>query len=148
MELSDLTHWHWLILATVLLIAEVAGAGGFLLGIAAAALALAIMLVLEWVHDWQHQLLWFALFSVVFSLLYWFLFRRFNRATTAPLLNDRAAQLIGRRLVISEAIEAGEGKVMIGDTYWRVRCEDDLQPGQRVEVTGSEGMLLLITPLP
>ncbi|WP_027859029.1 NfeD family protein [Marinobacterium jannaschii] len=147
MELNDLTHWHWLIIATVLLIAEVSGAAGFLLGLAAAALILAIMLVMEWVVDWQHQLLWYALFSVVFTLLYWVMFRKFNRTTTAPLLNNRAAQLVGRRIVLSDAIEAGEGKVMIGDTYWKVRCETDLAPGARVEVVGSDGMVLLLAPL-
>ncbi len=147
MELSDLTHWHWLILATVLLIAEVSGAAGFLLGLAAAALLLAVMLVMEWVSDWQHQLLWFALFGVVFTLLYWMLFRKFNRSTTAPLLNDRAAQLIGRRIVLADALEAGEGRVVIGDTFWKVRSTSDLAAGTRVEVTGSEGMVLLISPL-
>ena len=82
--------------------------------------------------------------SLVFTFLYWKLFRRFNNRTDQPTINNRAAQLVGRRVQIPEAFPHGEGKVIIGDTYWRIRAEVALDAGDNVQVVGPEGMLLMV----
>lgn len=145
--LDDLNGWHWLILSALLLIGEMLGAAGFLLGLALSALLVAGLTALQWLVGWQGQLLWFALAGVVFSLAYWKLFRRFNRQSQAPLLNDRAAQLIGRRLELSADLVAGEGRTLIGDTLWRVKAEQPLSAGTVVRVVATEQMVLLIEPV-
>ena len=144
METIEITHWYWLVLAAVLLIAEILGTAGFLLGILLASLVMAALTALGLVDDWRYQALWFGLLSVTFSVLYWKLFRNFNSETNEPLLNDRAAQMIGRRISLSEDIVAGQGRTMIHDTYWKVKTDGDLSKGTAVEVVGSEGMVLLI----
>ncbi|WP_432470856.1 NfeD family protein [Amphritea sp. HPY] len=141
---STLTHWHWLSLGVVLLILEIMGASGFLVGLAVASLALAGVAYLDLVSTWQYQLLWFALLGMICTVLYWRLFRNFNTQSEEPLMNDRAAQLIGRRLKLEQALENGQGRIQIGDTFWKVEADDELEPGTRIEVYGCEGMTLKV----
>lgn len=139
-----ITTWHWLTLAIVLLILEVLGTGGFLLGIAVAAFGMSGVVALDLFPEWQHQLLVFSLLAVVFTLLYWKVFRGFNDKSSEPLLNDRAAQLIGRRLILEDALVGGQGRIRVGDTLWKAEAEEELEAGAKVEIFGSEGMTLKI----
>tara|TARA_B100001063_G_scaffold244550_1_gene277586 strand:+ start:634 stop:1077 length:444 start_codon:yes stop_codon:yes gene_type:complete len=139
-----ITTWHWLTLAVVLLILEVLGTSGFLLGIAVAAFGMAGIVALDLLPEWQHQLLVFSLLAVIFTLLYWKVFRGFNDKSAEPLLNDRAAQLIGRRLVLEETLVGGQGRIRVGDTLWKAEADDELEAGAKVEIFGSEGMTLKI----
>jgi membrane protein implicated in regulation of membrane protease activity len=60
-----------------------------------------------------------------------------------PDLNRRAAQLIGRLLVVAEAIEGGRGKVRAGDTLWAAEGPDT-PAGGSVSVTGTNGTALVV----
>ena len=60
-----------------------------------------------------------------------------------PDLNRRADQLVGRVLLLEEAIEAGRGKVRVGDTLWLAEGAD-LPAGTRVKVTGVRRDALLV----
>jgi membrane protein implicated in regulation of membrane protease activity len=60
-----------------------------------------------------------------------------------PNLNRPAAQLIGRTLVVVEAIEGGRGKVRVGDTQWAVEGPDT-PAGAEVRVTAAAGTVLLV----
>lgn len=144
MELADIGSWHWLSLAGLLLIGELLGAAGFLLGLIMAALTLSLLVGMAVLIEWQSQLLWFAMLSVLFSVLYWKLFRRFNRRTDAPNLNNRAAQMIGKRAELPQPLAAGPGRIMIGGSFWRVETEDNLEEGVTVEVIAAQGMVLTI----
>ena len=142
--LSELTHWHWLILGVVLLILEIMGASGFLIGLALASLALAGIVAMGVVEGWQYQLLWFAALGMILTVLYWKVFRRFNTRSDEPQLNDRAAQMIGRKLKLESAIDNGQGRIQIGDTFWKVVADEVLEAGTTVEVYDSIGMVLKI----
>lgn len=142
--LDSLTTWHWLILAVVLLIFEALGTSGFLIGIAAAAFLMAAAVAMDAVQAWQYQLLWFSLLALVLTLVYWKVFKGFNNRSAEPLLNDRAAQLIGRRVVLEESLIAGQGRIKVGDTLWKASAETQLEAGTTVEVYGSDGMMLKI----
>lgn len=142
--LSELTHWHWVILGVVLLILEIMGASGFLIGLALASLALAGIVALGLVEGWQYQLLWFAALGMILTVLYWKVFRRFNTQSDEPQLNDRAAQMIGRKLKLESAIDNGQGRIQIGDTFWKVVADEVLDAGTTVEVYDSIGMVLKI----
>jgi membrane protein implicated in regulation of membrane protease activity len=63
-----------------------------------------------------------------------------------PQLNRRAAQLIGRVLVVAEAIEGGRGKVRVGDTLWPVEGPD-APAGAEVRVTSAGATLLQVERL-
>lgn len=142
--LGELNHWHWLILGVVLLILEIMGASGFLVGLALASLTLAGLVAVGLIESWQFQLLAFAVLGMLLTVLYWKVFRRFNSRSDDPRLNDRAAQMIGRRLTLDSDIDNGQGRVQIGDTFWKVSADQALTAGTPVEVYDSVGMVLKI----
>jgi inner membrane protein len=60
-----------------------------------------------------------------------------------PDLNQRAAQLVGRVLVLADAIEGGRGRVRVGDTLWQVEGPD-LPRGTEVKVAAAKATLLQV----
>jgi hypothetical protein len=60
-----------------------------------------------------------------------------------PDLNQRAAQLVGRVLVLTDAIEGGRGRVRVGDTLWQVEGPD-LPRGAEVKVAAANATLLQV----
>jgi len=59
------------------------------------------------------------------------------------LINDRAAQYVGRTIVLAEPISHGQGRAFIGDTLWQL-SGPDLAAGRAVRVVGSRGMILRV----
>ncbi len=144
MELfNELQPWHWFVIGTALFVLEIFGAGGFLIGIAAAAILMACFTWLMTDISWEWQLILFAVDALVLTFLYMKFFKKFNQQTDSPQLNDRAAQLIGTRFQLEDTIN-DQGSVQIGDTRWKVTCEGTLAAGSQVSVTGSDGMTLVI----
>jgi membrane protein implicated in regulation of membrane protease activity len=140
--LFPLTAYHWLILGLVLLSMEALGAAGFLLGPAAAAFAVGVALLIVDFH-WHWQVSAYAVLAIALSVMYWAKFRGFNKhREDHSSLNDRAAQLIGRRFQADRAVDGGAGKLRIGDTLWNVTSEDTIAESQTVEVVASKGMTL------
>jgi inner membrane protein len=138
-------HWAWLLAAVVLATAELAVPGAFLIWIAAAA-ALTGVAALVLGVPLGAQLLLFCLFSVASVLLG----RRYAGAggpSADPLLNDRAARLVGETVVVVDAIRDGRGRVKVGDGVWPARGAD-ANEGARVRVTGAEGTCLRVEPVP
>ncbi len=60
-----------------------------------------------------------------------------------PDLNRRAAQLVGRVLVVAEAIDGGRGKVRIGDTLWPAEGPD-APSGAEVRVVAAKATVLVV----
>ncbi len=142
--LSSLEPWHWLSLGMLILILEIVGAGGFLLGIGVSALVIAAVLAIFPELAWFWQFILFAVLSVAITLVYWKKFRKFNNKTEQPLLNSRTARLIGRSVSLFTPIQGGTGKVQIEDALWTVSCNEDLPQGTIVDIVGAEGMTLLV----
>ena len=140
----NLQPWHWFVLAVLLLGLETLGAGGFVIGTALAAFSLWLLGLVGIALDWQMQLVIFSLLAVTYTVGYWKYFRGFNQKTDQPNINNRAAQLIGRQLTLSEGIAAGESKLSFGDTLWRVRSSEAVSAGGRIEVYDCEDMTLLV----
>lgn len=136
--------WHWLVLCLILLGIEAIGVGGFLIGAAIAALLQSIIAVTFENLSWDLQLAIYAINTLVITVIHWRYFRKFNQKTDAPTLNNRAAQYIGRKFTLEQAVINGEGKVKIGDTLWRVRAEHDIAEGVGVEVIDADGLVLVI----
>jgi membrane protein implicated in regulation of membrane protease activity len=142
MELFDNLHaWHWATLAVILFALEMLISTGFLLGIGFAAIVLAVLMFVLPGIAWEWQLLCFGALSVVLTLAYRKYFRHVNEATDNPLLNDRAAQLIGKSFVLSVDLDRS-GADMLGDTRWTLRSSTRIAKGARVRVTGVDGMVL------
>jgi len=143
MELFPLSHWSWLILALLLVIAEVFVPSTFFLwmGVSAAVVAGVLWLLPD--LSWQMQWFLFGLFSLI-SLTLWFRFAKYApRESDEPLLNQRGVQQVGKVLVLHEAIVNGRGKVRIGDSVWLVEG-DDRAVGESVTVIAVMGSVLKV----
>lgn len=61
----------------------------------------------------------------------------------AARINDRAGQLVGRAVTLTEPITNGHGRLFIGDTLWAVEGPD--RPvGAAMVIAGHRGMVLLL----
>jgi membrane protein implicated in regulation of membrane protease activity len=135
-------QWLWLLGAIVLGIAELIVPGVFLIWLAAAAAATGL-LTLAFGIDLPFQFAIFALLAIaaVYSGRRWYLANPMPSAD--PMLNDRAARLVGRTVVVVAAIENGEGRVRVGDGVWSCRGPDCAE-GSRVRITGADGSCLKV----
>ena len=138
-------HWLWLLGAIVLGIAELIVPGVFLIWLAAAA-AITGFITLIFGLPMAFQFLLFALLALASV---WFGRRWYTNnpvESSDPLLNDRAARLIGETLVLVAPIENGRGRVRVGDGVWQCKGPD-AEEGTRVRVVGAEGSCLRVEPI-
>jgi membrane protein implicated in regulation of membrane protease activity len=141
--LEPLLHspWAWGVAAVLLAAAEIVVPGVFLIWLALAAavtFVVALGLGLPLAAD-------FAIFAVVAIVSIYAgrtLYRR-EAKQSDPLLNDRAARLIGTRVVICEALVGGIGRARVGDGSWPA-SGPDMAEGQAAIVTGIDGNTLLV----
>ena len=133
----------WAAIALLLCAAEMLAPGAFMLwlGIAAAVVFLVVLLV-----PGMSVLAQSVLFVVlgILSILAWRRWARGRgRASADPVLNKRAAALIGRVVPLERAIVGGHGRVQIADAFWDV-VGPDLPAGSPVRVMAVEGMTLRV----
>lgn len=140
--LSDVGAWAWFVLGGVLLLAEIAVPGAFLLWLGIAALVTG---VLAYVIDlsWQTEVLIFAALAVIAVLVGRRVSPAPGKASDRPFLNRRAEGFIGRVFVLDEPILAGIGRVRIDDTVWRIEGPDT-SAGQAVKVVAIDGATLRV----
>ncbi|MCL6706580.1 NfeD family protein [Pseudomonas sp. R2.Fl] len=146
--IGELGPWNWWILGLILLAAELALPGVFLvwIGIAAlltGALSLALWGSVFWM--WQVQLLVFAVLAVIATLFGRRYFASNSVDSDEPLLNQRTASLVGRTAVLQDPILEGRGRIRLDDTYWPV-MGPDTPAGTRVQVVESRGRELRVEP--
>ncbi|MEP7130722.1 MAG: NfeD family protein [Sphingomicrobium sp.] len=141
--------WLWLIGGVVLLIAEIIAPGFFLVFVGAAGIATGLFTMLFGLGA-APQFALFALYAVIAVMLG----RRFyaNRASDSadPLLNDRAARLVGKVVTVVAAVDEHVGRVRVGDGEWSARG-GPAAAGERVRITGVDGNCLsveIVRPLP
>jgi membrane protein implicated in regulation of membrane protease activity len=142
---QHLSFWDWLALGTVLLILEVFGAGGYLLWLGIAAAAVGVITFAVPALTWAMQLPLFAALSLLTAAYWWRRQRSVARPSDQPGLNMRGQELVGRTLLVTDAIVDGRGKVKVGDGVWLARGPD-AAVGSRVQVTGLDGTVLLVVP--
>ena len=134
--------WAWIVAGLVLLALELVVPGGFLLWMGISGIVTGLV-VLFWAIGWSLQWLIFGVLSLV-SIALWVRWTRSRpSATDRPYLNRRAEQFVGQEAVLEQAIQQGFGRVVLGDTVWRV-SGPDLPAGQRVRIVGSVGAVLQV----
>lgn len=141
--LSDLEpHWFWLALGLLLGAAEIVAPGVFLMWLGAAA-ALTGVLAYALPIPLPLQIVIFAVLAVIAV----FLGRNYLRDNPIeeadPMMNRKGARLAGEIAVVVAPIEAGSGRVRLGDSEWLARGPDAMA-GERVRVLGSDGAVLLV----
>lgn len=135
-------HWGWLIFAALLGIGEVLIPGIFLIWVALAA-AVTGLVALAVPVSVPVQLLLFALLCLasVWGGRRWYTANPVD--SQDPMLNDRTARLVGEVVMVVEAIEAGRGRVKVGDSVWSCRGPDT-PAGTRVRVVGADASILRV----
>ena len=139
-------HWFWMTLGGLLLLAEMLGSNGYLLWSGIAALTVGLI---RWLlpFTWETQGVLFALLTLIAAFL-WYRWLAYRQQRQPDMhLNQRARQMTGMSLTLTEGLVNGLGHVRIGDGSWRVQADHDLPAGTRVVVTGVEGVTLRIAPL-
>ncbi len=136
----------WLIAALLLGIAELAVPGVFLvfLAIAAAATGLAVFALPD--LPVAAQLGSFAAWSVVTVLIGKRWYVDYPVEGGDPMLNDRAARLVGEIVTVETAIVAGHGRVLVGDGGWPARGPA-AGVGERMRVAAVDGGTLVVERL-
>jgi membrane protein implicated in regulation of membrane protease activity len=136
--------WLWMIGGVLLLIAEIIAPGFFLLFIGAAAIAAGLFTLLFDLGV-AGQMSLFAIYAIVAVMIGRKVYA--NAAVDAgdPLLNDRAARLVGRSVIVIEDVDEHSGRVRLGDSVRSARGGPG-SAGERVRITGVEGNCLLVEP--
>ena len=137
--------WLWLIGGVVLLIAEIIAPGFFLVFVGAAAIATGLFALLLDLSV-PLQLALFALYTLLAVMVGRRVYSNAQGVSSSdPLLNDRAARLVGRSVPVIEPVDEHSGRVRVGDGEWSARG-GPAAAGERVRITGVEGNCLLVEP--
>jgi inner membrane protein len=141
-----MVFWHWLVVAAVFAVIEVAVPAMVCIWLAAAALGTA---AIAWVAPGlgsEHLALLFAAFAVVSVAIGRMAFARARPRSSAAHLNRRAETYVGRTFTLERPIVDGRGRLKVDDTVWLVEGPD-LPAGTRVQVTGVDNTLLQVAQL-
>lgn len=136
----------WIAAAILLGIAELAIPGIFLifLAIAAAITGLALFALPDLPLIAQASS--FAAWSVVSVMIGRRWYRDYPLETSDPMLNDRAARIIGAIVVIAEPIVDGSGRAILGDGTWPA-TGPDAAAGAHMRIIAVENGVLRVEPL-
>ncbi|MEA9580208.1 MULTISPECIES: NfeD family protein [Xanthomonas] len=133
----------WAVLALLLIAAETLVPGAFLLWMGIAAAAVCVLVLALPGMSLLVQIVAFVVLSFVSVQVYRTWFRGKGRQSDRPLLNKRAEQLIGRRVLLDQAIHDGRGRAKVDDAFWVV-SGPDLPAGAPVRIVGVDGMTLQV----
>lgn len=140
--ISSFTHWHWWILALILLVLEVFAPGTFFLWLGISAIFTGLLMLLI-PMGWEMQFLLFAILSVVSVTLGRAYIKKRPIETDRPNLNRRGAQYVGRTFTLSEPIVHGFGKIRVDDSTWKIEGADS-PVGSQIKVVGVDGVVLKV----
>ena len=143
--MADFTieFWYWWVAAAVLVVLEIFAPGVIFIWLAIAAGIVGVISLAVPSLDWRIAALIFAVLSVAAIVAYRIYLRRRPTATEDTTLNRRGEQYVGRVFTLVDAIEAGSGRIKVGDSTWRVEG-DDLPAGKRVKVIEVDGVVLRV----
>jgi membrane protein implicated in regulation of membrane protease activity len=134
--------WLWMIGGVLLLAAEMLLPGVFLVWVGIAAIVTGLFALLLGIGV-AGQLGLFALYAVLAVMIG----RRFYGVkgvdSDDAMLNEPAARLVGRRVLVVQTVDEDSGRVRLGDSEWSARG-GPAEPGDRVRITGVEGNCLIV----
>jgi len=143
LPVGDMAPWvGWMVFAVLLAIGEIILPGIFLIWIAIGAAITGGIAYLAPIGV-PLQMLVFALLCLIATWAGRRWYRDNPVASDDPLLNDRAARLVGRQVVVVEAITGGEGRVRLDDGTWNA-VGPDAEVGARLVVVAASGATLTV----
>lgn len=130
--------WTWMIVAGLLLAAEVATGSGWLLWPAASAALVGLLTLTGLPIGWEGEVAIFSALTIASSLVA----RRFIpdfRLRSGPDINDRTGDLIGKKGRVTGVFIEGTGRVLVDGAEWEAESDGDLPMGGTVEVVNVLG---------
>lgn len=140
---EHINHWHWWILAVLLLVMEILAPGTFFMWMSISAGVVGLLVLLAPHMGWEYQVFVFSVLSVASIAVWRAWFRKSTVVTDQPTLNRRSEQYVGRTFTLAEAIVNGQGKIRVDDSTWKIHGED-CPAGSRVRVSGVDGVVLIV----
>jgi inner membrane protein len=134
--------WLWLIGGVILGIAEMVLPGVYLMWIGGAAVLTGVLALLLPI-GFATQFAIFAITTIAAIYVGRRVLAKNPIKSDDPMLNDRAARLIGTIVTASEPVDALQGRVKVGDGVWSARGTD-AQPGDRLRVIAVEQGILIV----
>jgi membrane protein implicated in regulation of membrane protease activity len=142
-----LDHYGWWLLALILIGAEILMPGYFMLWIGIAAGCMGVLTLIAPNLSPLTQAIVFALLAPAICFGYWKYIRPLAELRDdQPLLNRRGQRMIGRRVIVCEAIVNGRGKVKVGDGEWLAEGADTPEQAE-VKVVAINGTTLRVEPV-
>jgi membrane protein implicated in regulation of membrane protease activity len=139
--------WHWLVLGMLLVLAEMAAAGGFyIIFFGIAALVVGVLAGFGIAGPVWAQVLLFSVLSVASLLLFRTrLLQWFQVDPQAPAVDQLEGE-VGK--VLEELAPGGVGKVELRGSAWSARNNTSatLPRGTRCRVTRVDGLMLYVEP--
>jgi len=143
----DIQWWHWLVFGLVLVVAEIASAGGFyIIFFGLSAIVIGVLASANLAGNNAMQLLLFAVVSVTSLLLFRNrLLKWFQTDPQAPSVDQIVGQVA---VVIEDLLPDGVGKVELRGAAWAARNGGGvpLSRGARCRVTRVDGLMLFVEP--
>ena len=136
--------WLWMIGGILLLIAEIIAPGFFLVFIGVAALATGAFTLLFGM-PLAFQLILFTIYALVAVMIGRKVYANQAADSSDPLLNDRAARMVGKSVTVIEAVDEHSGRVRVGDSEWSARG-GPAAIGERVRIVDVDGNCLKVEP--
>ena len=136
--------WLWMIGGVLLLVAELIAPGFFLVFIGAAAIAAGAFTLL-FDLGLAAQLALFALYSILAVMAGRRMYANQHTESSDPLLNDRSGRMVGKSVLVVNAVDEHGGRVRVGDSEWSARG-GPAAAGERVRITGIDGNCLKVEP--
>ena len=147
--LEGLSLWWWVAGGILLGVVEMMTMSFFLLWPALTALVMAGIVALAPGLSGEVQVAVFAVLSLVLTFVGRGVMARWgDGGAPVSAINDRAAQLVGRRARVLE-VDGAEARVEVDGIHWRARVSGAVPAaGEMAEVTGAEGGELEIRGTP
>ena len=137
--------WMWAIGGLLLLIAEMVAPGFFLVFIGAAAIATGLF-TLMFDLGLAPQLVLFVIYTALAVLAGKRWYAQPVHGDLDHSLNDPSRRLLGKSVVVVDAVDEHSGRVRVGDGEWPARG-GPAAPGERVKVVGVDGNCLTVEPV-
>lgn len=138
---NQIEFWHWLILATMMIIIEMLLPAAYFLWMAISAFTVGLLLYFIPTMPILIQIIVFGLLSILAIALYKHYKKQHVVAKEEPHLNRRGQQYVGRVFTLHEPIVNGIGKVQVDDSIWKV-AGVDMAAGQTVIVVSIDNTVL------
>lgn len=129
----------WMIAAGGFLVIEALTAGLVSIWFVPGAIIAAILSV--WVKNFYIQLAVFLVISAITMILC----KKFFKKSKSEKLAETNDLLVGKNAIAKTDISQTDGKVLVGDVYWRAVCDSEIKEGEYVTVTAVNGNTLTVT---